>query len=463
MGRITNQNFNPEIPSMIHSGNHPTGTWLMQCAALFILLAQSSWGQVSLSLSSPGANNGTMLLNFVLNSTSGSEPSAVQWTLTYPASSVTQSTVAAGAQASAASKTVTCNTVSGSQMCVVSGMNATKILNGIVATATLQLASSTTGTPSGIVVANALGASASAASVPVSATSTIQIVPVVGSLGCSPTSLTAPASTSCTVTVSAAAPSAGTVVSLGTAATGITLSSPASVTVASGQTTATFSVSVTGATSSGTASVTASLNGSSVSASLTVGTTSTTTPPVSGGGSLSGSGNSVATGANLTTEGSADWVHWGDGSVPGVNRKSGVTAQISGYTVVGSGAVSSYTNDPRPLSWSDGTPTASNSHDLKGVFISKVGNGFSITAPADTSSRTLTVHVGGWSSAGTLTAHLSDGSAANYVDTTAAATGQYDRNYTLTYNAASAGQTLTVTWVMASGAGNVTLNGAALH
>ena len=40
--------------------------------------------------------------------------------------------------------------------------------------------------------------------------------------------------------------------------------------------------------------------------------------------------------------------------------------------------------------------------------------------------------------------------------------GAYDRNYTLAYNAASSGQTITVSWVMTGGTGNVTLNGAAL-
>jgi len=57
---------------------------------------------------------------------------------------------------------------------------------------------------------------------------------------------------------------------------------------------------------------------------------------------------------------------------------------------------------------------------------------------------------------------LSDGSAAAYVDSTPPASGQYDRNYTLTYGAASTGQTLTVAWVATSGGGNVTLNGVAL-
>jgi len=215
-------------------------------------------------------------------------------------------------------------------------------------------------------------------------------------------------------------------------------------------------------TANGTAggyAVTASVAGVGTSASFSL----TNNAVVATGGSLSGSGTSLATGANLTTEGTSDWVHWGDGGAPGLNRKSGVTAQISGYTLVGSGGVSPYPNDPRPLSWTDGTPTASSTNNTDGVYTSNVGNGFSITAPADTTSRTLTVHVGGWFSGGTLTARLSDGSATNFVDTTTAAIGQYDRNYTLTYNAASAGQTLTVTWVMASGTGNVTLNGAGLN
>jgi hypothetical protein len=47
------------------------------------------------------------------------------------------------------------------------------------------------------------------------------------------------------------------------------------------------------------------------------------------------------------------------------------------------------------------------------------------------------------------------------VSTTATANGQYDANYTLTYTAGSI-TTLTVTWVMSSGTGNVTIDAAAL-
>jgi hypothetical protein len=166
----------------------------------------------------------------------------------------------------------------------------------------------------------------------------------------------------------------------------------------------------------------------------------------------------TATSANLTTEGALDWVHWGETPL---NRKAGVTAQISNYTVVGTGGVPTYNNDPRALAWSDGTPTATSTANTRGIFISGTGNGFSLTVPASTTTQVLVVHVGGWNSGGTLTATLADGSAANFVSTTTAATGQYDENYTLTFTAGSI-TTLKVTWVMSSGAGNVTLNGAAL-
>jgi hypothetical protein len=200
--------------------------------------------------------------------------------------------------------------------------------------------------------------------------------------------------------------------------------------------------------------VTASVSGVSASAGFSL--TNNPPPPV---GTLSGTGNSVSAAASLTTEGTADWVHWGDASL---NRKAGAAAQITTYKVVGTGAVQSYNNDPRTLSWTDGSPTLSAPSNASGLYVNGTGNGFSITAPADTSARKLTVHVGGWLSGGTLTASLSDGSAQNFVDVTTPTSGQYDRNYTLIYSALTAGQTLSVKWVNTAGGGNVTLNGAAL-
>jgi hypothetical protein len=216
---------------------------------------------MSLGLSSSGVQSGVMPLSIVLNSAAGSEPASLQWSLAYPTSSVTQVVITAGPRATAVSKAVTCKAASGSQTCLIEGLNTSKILNGVVATATLQLSTSTTGTPSGIQFTKALGASQAGKVVPITTSSVIQIVPIIRSLLCSPALITVPASASCTVTISAPAPTSGAVVSLGTAATGVTFSSPASVTLASG---------TTAATTTGKVTATASLNGSSASSSFSV-------------------------------------------------------------------------------------------------------------------------------------------------------------------------------------------------
>ena len=123
-----------------------------------------------------------------------------------------------------------------------------------------------------------------------------------------------------------------------------------------------------------------------------------------------------------------------------------------------------YNNDRRPISWTDGTPSPTGTNDTNGVYIAGIGNGFQISVPADTKPRALLVYVGGWVSGGRLVAHLSDGSAPDFINTSiSSTTGQYDAVYTLTYHAASAGQRLVVQWIQASGAGNVTLQGAALQ
>jgi hypothetical protein len=180
-------------------------------------------------------------------------------------------------------------------------------------------------------------------------------------------------------------------------------------------------------------------------------------------GSLTASVNTGKTSANLTKLGIVDWNHWGKGGMPGFDHKSTGGSQISTFTKVGSGGtVYNYGNDPRPLSWTDGTVLSSYSNTYSGVYVAGIGRGFTFTAPASTVQHTLNVFVGGWYSSGKLVAHLSDGSAADYVMTTGYTAGQYDRQDTLVYTAGSANQTLTVTWTMASGTGNVTLNAAAL-
>jgi len=251
------------------------------------------------------------------------------------------------------------------------------------------------------------------------------------------------------VTVTFAAPT------VGPSGTFAASSSATAITNASG---IAIAPSLTANNKTGSYTITATVSGAALSASFNL----TNTAAASGTGSLSGIADSAITPVNLTAEGTADWVHWGDAGTP-FNRKAGVTPQISTYSIVGSGLVLTINNDPRPISWIDGLPTATRTNDQEALYINNLNNGFSLTVPAGITAATLYVHAGGFMSGGTLTAHLSDSSAPDYVDRTAIVSGQYDRNYTLTYNAASSGQTLTVTWVDTLGGGNVTLSGAALQ
>jgi hypothetical protein len=94
-------------------------------------------------------------------------------------------------------------------------------------------------------------------------------------------------------------------------------------------------------------------------------------------------------------------------------------------------------------------------------------NGFEITVPADTNSRTLKVYVGLYGAQGNFQAWLSDFSAPAYTDTTLSNVfnNAYGA-YTLTYAAASSGQTLHIRYrslkLFDADFGNVTLQSATL-
>lgn len=188
------------------------------------------------------------------------------------------------------------------------------------------------------------------------------------------------------------------------------------------------------------------------------------------GGNLTGSivtPPNLPADVNLTTEGIRDWVHWGRGTNAASDRKAGVLPQISEFTRIGTNATRVYGDNYTGYSWSDGTPTATTNHTTSGIFTHGTGNGFEITAPADTNSRTLNIYVGLYSAQGDFQAWLSDFSAPAYTDTTIS---NYFGNayavYSLTYAAASSGQALTIRYrslnLFDLDYGNVTLQAATL-
>jgi hypothetical protein len=121
--------------------------------------------------------------------------------------------------------------------------------------------------------------------------------------------------------------------------------------------------------------------------------------------------------------------------------------------VVGSALPTGYSSDRRKLYWTDGSPTSSGSTTAGVEVPSAADKGFRITVQADGTPRTLTIYAGGAFGSGRFTATLSDGT--TYVSPTVGNRwGSYDATLTLTFRAASAGKTVTVTW-LADGSGTM--------
>src|SRR5438552_4754466 len=126
-------------------------------------------------------------------------------------------------------------------------------------------------------------------------------------------------------------------------------------------------------------------------------------PPACWGAAvLSGSFTKIPAGTviNLSAAGALDWVHWGLYTETSLDRKTGVPALISDFTLVsnpletnGAVHVFQFSDNFNGYSWSDGTPTASETNTTTGVwaygFPRPTGSGFEITVPADTTIRTL--------------------------------------------------------------------------
>ena len=164
----------------------------------------------------------------------------------------------------------------------------------------------------------------------------------------------------------------------------------------------------------------------------------------------------------LSTEGTLDWLHFGLVNTTDINGKAATTLLSSTY--VGGNPSGRYVGAPgwSDLSWTGGEPTATGGPSNVNVFwASGAGKGFTIAAPADTTTRTLKVYLGGWNSTGTLQVSLSDGSAATYSQSISNP-GLYANVVTVTYAAASAGQTLTASYLQTSAGGLVGVQGATL-
>jgi hypothetical protein len=178
-------------------------------------------------------------------------------------------------------------------------------------------------------------------------------------------------------------------------------------------------------------------------------------------GSLFASFATQTTDIDLTATGTSDWSHWGLVDATSFDHKQG-GGQI---TLSASNPLVHYTNDLVGFTWTDGSPTASSAGTHTGVYVQSVGGSVSVTAPADTSMRTLIVWSTSYLTTVTVTATLSDGSAPAYTDSTyGTLSTTNERFYTFTYRAGSPGQSLVVTMTIdAAGLnGNVSVPAATL-
>jgi len=154
-----------------------------------------------------------------------------------------------------------------------------------------------------------------------------------------------------------------------------------------------------------------------------------------------------STTVDLTALSATDWAHWVSPSTTPSQRKSGGGSLISA-AVYGSGNANDYANDPRTITWSDGTPTASGT-DTAGVYNDAfvVNTGWTWTFPADTTTRIARIYpTYGYGDAYVL-AHISDSSTGDQTDTTTLTSpgaASQPAVIVVTYAAASASQTMTL-------------------
>src|SRR5262249_5615053 len=106
------------------------------------MLASAAAAQDSLSLSTGSAPpGGSVALDLTLNSVSGGDPAAVQWTFSYSPTDVTSVAVSAGPAATGANKSISCAAGSGTYTCLASGNSSAAMTSGTIAVATFQLSS----------------------------------------------------------------------------------------------------------------------------------------------------------------------------------------------------------------------------------------------------------------------------------------------------------------------------------
>jgi RHS repeat-associated protein len=187
---------------------------------------------------------------------------------------------------------------------------------------------------------------------------------------------------------------------------------------------------------------------------------------IGGGGALSLSAGETESMIDLTSEGTADWIAFGETSsaYQQRSRKLNVIPLISELSFLKNGAsgMNAWYSNGGQYSFEDGTPDLQESNITPNEIVSGItpGEGVQLTAQADTIPRTLRIYAGSYGGNVKLTAYLSDGSAP-VVTAELQANFTSQSYYDFVYSAASPGQTLTVQLTIVDG-GAIMLRAATL-
>ena len=195
-----------------------------------------------------------------------------------------------------------------------------------------------------------------------------------------------------------------------------------------------------------------------------------TTIQTGSGGMLGGAEAAASSDTDLTARGPRDWAAWGLSSAITFDHDAAASEHISDLTLLAGASRNALANSPATFTWSNGTPDASATQASLGVFSTGTnGAGFQITAPADQTTRVLRVWVAETNAIGQLSAKLSDGSAAAFIDSSIVPNPGGDVTvgvYTIVYHAGtgSTNQLLDVDWTILSSqtGGGVAILAAAL-
>ena len=269
-----------------------TATRLFSLLIACILTSCPCFGQLALGISSGSGGPGSTLALSVNLTAAAISPAAIEWTLGYSSADFSSASITAGPAAAAANKSIACNNTVGLTTCMLWGMNATPISNGVIATVALTISNATTNPTSPLQLSNIIAADPDANSLPASSASgSVMIQPGLYGFSCNPVTITASATSTCTVSLTSAAPSGGAAISLSASPPAVNV--PAVVTIPQGTSSATFAAIGAAVASSTSVTLTASYSGLSEGFGLTIN------PPPATHLSLSGLASNGTAGQTL--------------------------------------------------------------------------------------------------------------------------------------------------------------------